>query len=74
MKHERISIDPRIMSGRPCVAGTRVPVDLILRYLGEGWTAEDFKREYPQLEPEDVRAAAAYAADHISGWTMLEVA
>lgn len=74
MKHERISIDPRIMAGRPCINGTRVTVDLILRYVGDGWSLDDFKREYPQLTPEDVRAAAAYAADYLSGWTTLEVA
>ncbi|MFM9973855.1 MAG: DUF433 domain-containing protein [Beijerinckiaceae bacterium] len=74
MKHERISINPRIMSGAACIAGTRVPVDLILRYIGAGWTIEDFEREYPQLKSEDVRAAAAYAADQLSGWTMQEVA
>jgi uncharacterized protein (DUF433 family) len=74
MKHERISINPRIMSGVPCIAGTRVPVDLILRYIGDGWTMEDFAREYPQLKPEDVRAAAAFAADQLAGWTMQDVA
>jgi uncharacterized protein (DUF433 family) len=74
MKHDRISVNPQIMAGRPCIAGTRVTVDLVLRYLGEGWTLDDFKREYPQLQPEDIRAAAAFAADHLSGWTLLDVA
>jgi uncharacterized protein (DUF433 family) len=74
MKHDRISVNPQIMAGRPCITGTRVTVDLVLRYLGEGWTLDDFKREYPQLQPEDIRAAAAFAADHLSGWTLLDVA
>jgi uncharacterized protein (DUF433 family) len=74
MKHERISVDPHIRSGRPCIAGTRVTVDLVLRYMGDGWTLDDFHREYPQRKPEDIRAAGAFAADQIAGWTLQAVA
>jgi uncharacterized protein (DUF433 family) len=60
-RHERISIDPGIMAGKPCIRGTRIPVDLILRYLGDGQSLEDILAAFPRLTAEDVRAAAAYA-------------
>ncbi len=51
------------MGGRPVIAGTRITVESILRYLGEGMTAEELLNEFPQLTREDIRAAQAYAAD-----------
>jgi uncharacterized protein len=60
-RHERISIDPEIMAGKPCIKGTRIPVELILRYLGDGQNVEDILAAFSGLTAEDVRAAAAYA-------------
>jgi uncharacterized protein (DUF433 family) len=62
-RHERISAHPDIMGGKPCIRGTRIPVDLILRYLGSGHTSETILEALPGLVVEDVWAAAAFAAD-----------
>lgn len=62
-RHERISINPNVMVGKPCIKGTRIPVDLILRKLGDGDTVEGLLEGYPSLTAEDIRAAQAFAAD-----------
>jgi len=59
---QRVSIDPRIMVGKPVIRGTRIPVELIVRMLAQGITMSDILREYPRLQREDIRAALAYAA------------
>jgi len=59
---ERISIDPKIMTGKPVIRGTRIPVELILRMLAQGISESDILREYSRLQLDDVRAALAYAA------------
>src|SRR3954454_20043291 len=51
-RHPRIAVDPRVMSGKPCLRGTRVPVDLVLRYLAAGGAAE-VKAAYPTLTELD---------------------
>jgi uncharacterized protein (DUF433 family) len=66
MAHERITIDPKIMFGKPVIKGTRIPVELILRKLGAGMTEEQILEHHPHLTVEDIRAAAAYAADHLA--------
>jgi uncharacterized protein (DUF433 family) len=60
---ERISINPNICFGKPCIRGTRIWVSLILDLLASGMTEADVVDEYPQLTPEDVRAALAYGAE-----------
>jgi len=60
---DRIEISPRIMLGKPVIRGTRIPVELILRKLGEGATEADLCDAYPGLTAADIRAAVAYAAD-----------
>ncbi|MBC7294099.1 MAG: DUF433 domain-containing protein [Thermoleophilia bacterium] len=50
------------MMGKPVIKGTRIPVELILRKLGEGATVEDLLDGYPSLSREDIQAALAYAA------------
>lgn len=64
--HERIDIDPKIMQGKPVIHGTRVPVELILRKLGAGMTAEEIIADHPRLAAEDIRAAQAFAADYLA--------
>ncbi len=59
---QRISIDPKVMVGKPVIRGTRIPVELIVRMLGQGIPEDEILREYPRLQPEDVRAALMYAA------------
>ena len=63
---DRIEMDPKIMMGRPVIRGTRIPVELLLRKLGQGVTEEDLLDAYPRLKREDIRAAMAYAADAIA--------
>jgi uncharacterized protein (DUF433 family) len=60
---ERISIDPNVCFGKPCIRGTRIWVSLILDFLANGMSMEELLAEYPQLEVEDVRAAIAYGAE-----------
>jgi uncharacterized protein (DUF433 family) len=61
----RISIDPKVCGGRPCVRGHRVWVSLVLDLLASGWTTQEVLRQYPGLTEEDVRACLAYAADRV---------
>ncbi len=60
---ERISIDPSICFGKPCIRGTRIWVSLLLDRLVEGENEADLLIDYPQLKPEDIRAALAYGAE-----------
>jgi uncharacterized protein (DUF433 family) len=62
----RIQIDPRIMLGKPVIRGTRITVELLLRKMGEGPTAESLLDAYPNLTREDIQAAASYAADTLA--------
>jgi len=59
---ERIIIDPQLCDGRPTIRGMRITVDFVLKLLGDGYTADDIVREYPELEKEDVYQAAKYGA------------
>ncbi len=58
----RITHDPRVMGGRPCIRGLRVTVGTIIGLLAAGKTTDDILAAYPYLEPDDIRAALAYAA------------
>jgi uncharacterized protein (DUF433 family) len=58
----RIAIDPAIHHGKPCIKGTRVPVSVIVGSIADGDTPERIIRSWPQLEPEDIRAALKFAA------------
>lgn len=60
---QRISIDPNVCFGKPCIRGTRIWVSLILDLLAAGLSEAEVLREYPQLQPEDIRAAIAYGAE-----------
>jgi uncharacterized protein (DUF433 family) len=63
MKHERISINPAVMVGKPCIKGTRIPVEQVLRELGDGTSITEIKTMHPSLSDADVYAAIDYAAD-----------
>ena len=60
---ERISIDPNVCFGQPCIRGTRIWVSLILDFLASGESETDILNAYPQLKLDDIRAAIAYAAE-----------
>lgn len=59
---ELISTDPQVMHGQAVIAGTRVPVSVVLDCLAAGMTADEIVAEYPSLTAAGVRAAAAYGA------------
>jgi uncharacterized protein (DUF433 family) len=59
----RISVDPNVCFGKPCIRGTRIWVSLILDFLANGTTIAEILAEYPQLTEEDIRAAIAYGAE-----------
>lgn len=58
----RISSDPDICHGKPCIKGTRIPVYLIVSLVAEGESIESIIQDYPSLTPEDIKAAIYYAA------------
>jgi uncharacterized protein (DUF433 family) len=60
---QRISVDPNVCFGKPCIRGTRIWVSLILDWLASGMSIEEVLGEYPQLRGEDIRAAIAYGAE-----------
>jgi uncharacterized protein (DUF433 family) len=64
--HDRITTDPKIMFGKPVVRGTRITVELILRKIAAGMTEQEIISHHPHLTADDVRAAAAFAAEHLA--------
>jgi len=63
---DRIEINPAVMQGKPVVRNTRIPVELVLRKLAEGATAEELMDAYPRLTKDDIQACLGYAADLIA--------
>jgi uncharacterized protein (DUF433 family) len=59
---EHIEVSPEVMMGKPCFAGTRIPVYLVLQKLAGGETCSEILEAYPQLRPEHIQAALQYAA------------
>ncbi len=60
---QRISFDPQICGGKPCIKGTRIWVSLVLDFLANGMSEAEVLAKYPQLSHEDVLAAIAYGAE-----------
>lgn len=60
---KRISIDPRVCGGKPCIRGHRIWVSLILDFLASGSTFDEILENYPGIDIEDVRACIAYGAE-----------
>lgn len=58
----RITVDPNICHGKPCIRGLRYPVEFLLELLSSGMTAEQILADYPDLEADDLRTACAYGA------------
>ena len=67
----RIKIDPAIHHGDACIAGTRVPVSVIVGSVAEGDTWEQLLASYPQLKREDIQAALLYAAEAVNRFEMI---
>ena len=74
---DRIVVDPEILAGKPVVAGTRIPVSLILNLLAHGYDFERIREAYPALGDDDIRAAIAYAGarlDREQAWELTKSA
>jgi uncharacterized protein (DUF433 family) len=59
----RITVDPNVCFGKPCIRGHRIWVSLVLDFLAEGMTVEELLAQYPDLTAEDIRACIAYGAE-----------
>ena len=66
-KFDRITLDPEICFGKPCVRGMRMPVASLLGYLSSGMSIEDILKSWPEVEADDIYQALAYAS-----WAMDE--
>jgi len=60
---ERITVDPKVLAGKPIIKGTRIAVEFILDLLANGWTTEKILKNYPHLKKEDIIAVLKYAAE-----------
>lgn len=64
---ERIAVNPQVHFGKPCVAGTRIPVQSVLELVREELSFSEIIRDYyPDLQPEDIRACIQYAIDVVA--------
>ena len=63
----RISVNQERCAGKPCIKGTRIPVDSVLAYLASGMSADDFVKEFSWITKEDVQEALSFAATMLSG-------
>ncbi|MDM8547523.1 DUF433 domain-containing protein [Candidatus Venteria ishoeyi] len=70
----RITIDPTICHGKPCIRGMRWPVEVLLDMLAAGMSSAEILADHPELENEDIRAALQYACQLTSGQTLRQVA
>ena len=59
---DRITFDPKIMGGRACIRGLRIPVSVVVAQVAHGATIEEILEDYPDLERDDVQQALQYAA------------
>jgi uncharacterized protein (DUF433 family) len=66
MEHPRIEVDPAVMGGKPVIRGTRIPVELILRKLGDGMAPDAVLTDHPRLTLDDIHAAQRFAADYLA--------
>ena len=62
MKLDRITVDPNVCFGKPCIRDLRIPVHLILDLVASGESFDNILANYPELEPDDIKQALEYAA------------
>ena len=63
---DRITINPKVMVGKPIIRGLRITVEQILKSLASGVSIQELLEDYPELEPEDIQAVLSYAAELVS--------
>jgi len=71
---ERITVNPKVMAGKPVIRGLRITVEQILTALANGVTFEDLLKDYPELEYQDIQAALLYASDLVHSEKIYTVA
>jgi uncharacterized protein (DUF433 family) len=59
---DRITFEPKILGGRACIRGLRIPVSVVVSQIAHGASHEEILKDYPDLEPDDLRQAMEYAA------------
>ncbi|MFZ5630788.1 MAG: DUF433 domain-containing protein [Spirochaetota bacterium] len=74
MEVGRITLDPEICHGKPCVRGMRWPVEVILDMLSSGMSPEDIVKDHPELEKDDIIACLSYAGSVVSNSRMIPAA
>jgi uncharacterized protein (DUF433 family) len=62
---DRISVDPKVLVGKPVIKGTRISVEFLMDLLANGWTHDQILKNYPHLTLEDIQATLHYAADAV---------
>lgn len=70
----RVTIDPEVCHGKPCIRGMRWPVEVIIDLLGSGMTMDQIIEDHPELEKEDILASLNFAKLYMSGRSINEVA
>ncbi len=68
----RITFDPQILSGKPIIRHLRLSVEMILELLAKGAPPQEILDDYPELEPDDIKAVLLYAHHLVAGKTVLE--
>lgn len=61
-KFDRITVNPKVFQGQPCIRDMRIPVSLIVKLVSQGKTPEEIIKDYPELEKEDIKQALEFAA------------
>lgn len=70
MAFDRITVDPDVMGGAPCIRGLRIPVSTVVIMVADGMTPAEIIAELPDLEPDDIPEALRYAAEAVRGRQM----
>lgn len=71
---DRITTDPEVCHGKPCIRGMRWPVEVIIDMLGSGMSTEEILNDHEELEREDILAALNFARLYLSGHSVKDVA
>lgn len=69
---QRITFDKDVLGGKPVIRGLRISVEMILELLAKGATRQEILEDYPELEPDDLRAALLYAHHLVAGESVLD--
>ena len=73
MKMDRITIDPEVMGGQPCIRGLRIPVALIIKLIASGKKSKEILEDYPELEEKDIKQSLEYAASKYENYAKFKI-